>query len=106
MHRPVPTAEADVAKSETDGQGAGLGVRAEPAMTLGAVGLLALGCQLERDDPRDRAASDWSEDGRAPLTDGVSIGIGSARARFVATVADLRNPESVRWTLDLPIRSP
>jgi sugar lactone lactonase YvrE len=45
----------------------------------------------------DYALYERMTDRRAPETDGVSIGFGSADARFVNTVIGLRNPESVRY---------
>jgi hypothetical protein len=57
------------------------------------VGVSTLACRTSEDYARyDRAMSR-----RAPTTDGVAVGIGSADARFVATVANLRNPESARY---------
>jgi hypothetical protein len=56
----------------------------------------ALACRTSEEYARyDRAM-----DRRAPVTDGVRVGVGSDDARFVTTVAGLRNPESARYDPD------
>jgi len=62
---------------------------------LGWIGLvmMIIACRdLEDYDRYERAT-----DPRAPTTDGVSVGIAEANARFVTSVLGLRNPESVRY---------
>ena len=70
--------------------------RTRRARTSGLGWLLlvtALACRdLEDYDRYERAT-----DRRAPAVEGVSVGLADANARFVTTVAGLRNPESVRY---------
>jgi hypothetical protein len=60
---------------------------------LACLMLAMVACRdLERYDRDDR-----DSDRRAPLTNGAAVGVGGANARFVATIAGLRNPESARY---------
>ena len=47
--------------------------------------------------PEEYALYERSTDRKAPVTDGVSVGLATADTRFVTTVTGLRNPESVRY---------
>ena len=55
--------------------------------------VLIVGCR----DFGDYGRYGRDADRRAPATEGVSVGVAAANSRFVATIAGLRNPESVRY---------
>jgi sugar lactone lactonase YvrE len=73
---------------------------AQPRTTrawTGGLGWLVLAMSLACRDLDDYARYERAVDRRAPAVEGVSVGIAEANARFVTTIAGLRNPESVRY---------
>lgn len=63
----------------------------------GGLGWLVLAMALACRDLEDYDRYQRATDRRAPAVEGVSVGLGEANARFVTTVAGLRNPESARY---------
>ena len=63
----------------------------------GRLGWLVLGMTLACRDLGDYDRYERATDRRAPRVEGVSVGLAEPNARFVTTIAGLRNPESVRY---------